>query len=726
MAVRSASFSSISRVAAAAVVLAGGVALAPTPSLGQPASTIRVMLHPLAAPRGQLPAQQQAQLEAIAGTSLTLKGTTRTGALELALTEPRDAASVSAIVKRMREQRSVLWAEPVRARAAVEKMRPKISSNELGRKLLVRLAEGVAPDWSVLAPRFSAMLGVTVVAQRQIGNVWVLALDQAQTPEQLTALAESLQQDSAVQYADPVLRKHPFAGPVPDDPRFPEQWGLTDSVSGIDAETAWGLGSTLAPVTVAIVDTGILPHPDLEGRLLPGFDFISDAENARDGDGRDSNPRDEGNWTVGGDCGGAPTEDSFWHGTFIAGQIAANRNNGVGIAGIASNARIVPVRVLGKCGGTDEDVFEGLLWASGAPIDGVPANANPARIINMSLGGAGGCTQAIQEAIDQAMAQGAIVVVAAGNAAADASFFSPANCSGVITVGAHNRAGQRAFYSNFGARIDLSAPAGDGGLDDSTLSTGNDGTTVPANPDYVSGIGTSFAAPVVSGIASLVLAKNSLLTPGRVLSLLQGSSRNFPQGSTCGVGDVCGAGLVDAGVAFASTSPSSDAAPPGTVPVIEYYRSDLDQFFMTADASEAAFVDTFLGAIYQRTGNLFFAWNDPAIAPPNAVPVCRFFGTGNHLVDSHFFTPLASECQYVLANASATWRFETGQAFWTVLADGSGSCPAGMVPVYRFSNNRADFNQRFTTDLSVRRAMLNRAWALDGYAANGVAFCSPI
>jgi serine protease len=591
---------------------------------------------------------------------------------------------------------------------------------------MVRLGEGVAPDWTALAPRFSSALGVAVTPQRQIGNVWVLELDRAQTPDQLTALAEALQQDAAVQYADPVLRKHPFAGPVPNDPRFAEQWGLNDSVSGIDAQTAWGFGSTLPPVTVAVVDTGILPHPDLEGRVLPGFDFISDAGRARDGDVRDSNPRDEGDWVDEGDCGGAPSEPSFWHGTFIAGQIAANRNNGIGIAGIASNAQIVPVRVLGKCGGTDEDVYEGVLWAAGARIDGVPPNANPAKIINMSLGGFGGCTQAIQEAIDEAMAQGAIVVAAAGNFAMDVSFFNPANCSGVITVGAHNRAGLRAAYSNFGTRIDLSAPSGDGGLDDSTLSTGNDGTTVPGNPDYVSGVGTSFAAPVISGIAALMLAKNSVLTPGRVLSLVQGSSRNFPPGSTCGVGNVCGSGLVDAGVAFASTPPSTDSAPAGTVPVIEYYHSALDQYFMTADANEAAIIDTYLGAFYQRTGNVFFAWNDPALAPVGAVPVCRFFGRSNELAGSHFFTAIASECQFVAANAPATWQLETGAAFWTLLADGNGTCPAGMVPVYRFSNNRAAFNQRFTADLSARRAMLNRAWALDGYAANGVAFCSAI
>jgi len=709
-----------------ATLLAAALLCAAVPTLAQSGGSLRLMLHPGAAPRGQLSADRQAQLEAIAGTALTLTATTRTGALELDFAEPRDEASVTAIIKRLREDRDVLWAEPVRPRADVEKIRPKSSSRERVQKLMVRLADGVAPDWDALAPRFSAALGVPLAPDRQIGNVWVLTLAQAQTPERLTALAETLQQDPIVQYADPVLRKHALAEAVSNDPLFDQQWGLSDLVSGINVSNAWAIGSGLPGITVAVVDTGILPHPDLAGRILPGFDFVSDAENARDGNGRDSDPRDEGDWKADGDCGGFPSEDSFWHGTFIAGQIAANTNNGIGIAGIASNASIVPVRVLGKCGGTDEDVFEGMLWAAGVEIAGVAPNANPAKVINLSLGGFGNCTQAIQEAIDGAMAQGAVVVAAAGNDAADVAAFSPANCSGVITVGAHNRAGERTFYSNFGRRIDLSAPSGDGGLDDSTLSTANDGKTVPGNPSFDSGIGTSFAAPLVSGVASLMLSKNALLTPGRLLSVLQGSAREFAQGSPCRTGDLCGIGLLDAGVAVASTPPSADAAPPGTVVVVEYYRSDLDHYFITADANEIAFIDTDPAALNKRTGNVFFAWNDPALAPPDAVPVCRFRGSYAQLIDSLFFSPIAAECQYVLTYASAAWTLENPAAFWVVLADANGNCRAGMVPVYRFSNNRHDYNQRFTTDLSVRRAMINRAWTLDGYAPNGAAFCSPV
>jgi hypothetical protein len=293
-------------------------------------------------------------------------------------------------------------------------------------------------------------------------------------------------------------------------------------------------------------------------------------------------------------------------------------------------------------------------------------------------------------------------------------------------VGAHNRAGERAFYSNFGTRVDLSAPSGDGGSDDSTVSTGNDGTTVPGNASYVTGIGTSFAAPVVSAVSALMIGKNALLTPGHVLSLLQASTRGFAPTSPCRTGTLCGAGLVDAGVSIQSTPPSTDQAPLGTVPVIEYYRDDLDHYFYTANAGEAGFIDNNPAANNKRTGNIFFAWNDPALAPIDAVPVCRFFGSVARLINSVFLTPSAAECQYVATYATASWTLQDPAAFWVVLSDSDGNCRTGTSPVYRFSNQRRDFNQRLTTDLSVRRAMINRAWALDGYTSNGVAFCTPI
>ena len=228
---------------------------------------------------------------------------------------------------------------------------------------------------------------------------------------------------------------------------------------------------------------------------------------------RDNDPTDSGDWVEDGACGGFPAHPSSWHGTFVTGVMAGDVNNALGMSGIDLFAQIVPVRVLGECGGTDEDVFEGMLWASGVPIAGVPPNPFPAKVINMSLGGAGSCPNAVQDAIDDALAQGSVVVVAAGNESSDVSNFAPSGCSGVITVAATNRFGDIAFYSNFGRRVDIAAPGGD--FDDGgVLSLSNDGQTVAGTDAYAIAIGTSAAAPQVSGVVSMMLARDPTLTAG--------------------------------------------------------------------------------------------------------------------------------------------------------------------------------------------------------------------
>ncbi len=282
---------------------------------------------------------------------------------------------------------------------------------------------------------------------------------------ELEAIARKFETDPGVRYADPVRRA--IAYRVPNDPLYSQQWALEN----MSASTAWDAGTGSSSVTVAVVDTGMLDHPDLAGRVLPGHDFIVDVDSARDGDARDGNPRDEGDWTDDGDCSGFGAQPSFFHGLFIAGQIAANANNDLGIAGLDWAAKILPVRVLGKCGGTFDDIAAGIAWSAGFAVDGAPTNPHPARVINLSLGGFGSCPAAVQEVIDDALAQGTVVVAAAGNESDDASFFSPANCSGVITVGALGRTGERSSYSNFGRRVDISAPGGDVDVDGQILST---------------------------------------------------------------------------------------------------------------------------------------------------------------------------------------------------------------------------------------------------------------
>ena len=706
-------------LAAASLCLAAIAAPADAGSV----SGLRVMLHPSAAPRGTLPESMRTKLERLTGAALAVSASTRTGALDLALPAPVDEADAMRFSKALREDRAVLWAQPIRPPAALAKAaRADARFNTPGRQLMVRLADGVAEDWSVLSPRFSERVGMPVAARRKVGNVWLLDVAIARAPGELAALAESLQQDPAVMYADPVRRR--VAQVTPNDPMFAVQWSLHDPVAGVNAPPAWDVQRGSAGITVAVIDTGILPHPDLDGRVLPGYDFVSDADRARDGDGRDANPRDEGDWAGDGECGeGHPGFDSFFHGLFVSGLIAANPDNGIGIAGMDWASRILPVRSLAKCGGTDADVFEGMLWASGAPIWGVPPNPNPARVINMSLGGEGPCPSAVQEAIDDALAQGAVVVVSAGNAAGDAEHYSPASCGGVVTVGATTNTGDRAGYSNYGRRVDLSAPGGDGGDDASLiLSTHAQGTTTPGAPDYAIAAGTSFSAPLVSGTVSLMLARNPLLTPGRVLSILQGTSREFPLGTQCRAGAVCGAGLLDAGVAVASTPPATEAVPPNAVPVIEYYRADSDHYFITADPNEVAFIDVHLRGVWERTGTVFYAYPAPFLAPPGVQPVCRFHAGG--IIDSHFFTASAAECQFVLARWPGTWRLESSAAFWIEVPDADGACREGTIPIHRFFNNRQDANHRHTPDRSERRAMINRGWVPEG--ANGVAFCSPI
>ena len=694
------------------------------PVAGAQGAGLRVMLHPDAASRGQLPPEGLTRLETLAGTPLTLSGVTRTGALDFTVDGARDAQTVAALAARLRRDRTVLWAEPKRPEPSLRRAQ-KSSGGTPGRQLMVRLADGVAPDWPALLPRFAERIGAAVSVDRSIGEVWVLELAQSRPAEHLAAMAASLQDDPLVRYADPVLRRYTRA--MPRDPLFRYQWALTDPLAGINAAAAWNLTQGAAGMAIAVIDTGIVAHPDLAGRILAGYDFISDPASARDGNTRDPNPADEGDWYADGACGGAEGRDSSWHGTFIAGQLGANANDGRGVVGLNWRASILPVRTLGECGGSDVDVFEGMLWASGVPVAGVPANPNPAKVINMSLGGAGACAQAIQEAVDDALAQGAVVVVAAGNEAGDALDYAPANCSGVITVAAHNAAGERAYYSNYGRRIDLSAPAGDGeSADDAILSTSNTGTTTPGDATYRYGVGTSFATPFVAGTASLMLARNPLLTPGRVLDILQGSAREFPLGSTCRSAGLCGAGMLDAGAAVASTPPAALNPPPGAVPVIEYYHAALDHYFVTAAPAEIAALDAAVDGPFERTGYFFYAYPNATAAPANARPVCRFYADASVLIDSHFFSADAAECQFVRDRWPGVWQLEQSDAFYVLLPDATGRCAADTLPVFRFFNNRRDANQRHTADLSVRRAMVNRGWVADGNGAAAVAFCTPI
>ncbi|GAA2176302.1 hypothetical protein GCM10009784_22220 [Arthrobacter parietis] len=348
-----------------------------------------------------------------------------------------------------------------------------------------------------------------------------------------------LEAEPAVEYVEPDTMMFALA-PTPNDLYYGYQWDLTSEPYGLDIQPAWDT-STGSGVVVAVIDSGAVPHEDLDANMLPGYDMIVSSAIARDGNGRDANPRDEGTYGDGIDC---EVGQSSWHGAHVAGTIAAVTGNGKGVAGVAPNAKVLPIRALGLCGGGyTSDIVDGITWASGGTVAGVPANMNPARVINLSLGGDGFCTNSYQTAIDAAVARGSVIVAAAGNESDDASLYSPASCNNVISVGATGRDGLGAPYSNFGDSVDLSAPGGKviSGGDGLILSTVNPGTQGPAAGSTYSFMqGTSMAAPHVAGVAALMLSANPSLTSAKVEELLKGTVGAFagPQLNPYGSGIV--------------------------------------------------------------------------------------------------------------------------------------------------------------------------------------------
>ena len=327
-------------------------------------------------------------------------------------------------------------------------------------------------------------------------------------------------------------------------------WGLTGTF-GINVNGAWSKTQGSSRVVVAVLDTGITTHTDL-GSQVAGYDMIADPSVANDGDGRDANPSDPGDWvsaadssgaTFGGNLAGCGISNSSWHGTHVAGTINA-AINGVGSVGIAPKVLVQPVRVLGKCGGYMSDIALGIMWAAGAAVPGLPVNATPANVITLSLGGGGACSATEQSAIDYAIGRGVTVTIAAGNEDSPASSSSPGNCNGVITVAATDSAGKRAWFSNYGPLVEIAAP-GVG-----IYSTMNSGTTVPAGQTYVSWSGTSMATPHVAGVVALMLSRDKSLTPAQVLQRIQSTATAFG-GTVCDADTTktCGAGIINAGSA---------------------------------------------------------------------------------------------------------------------------------------------------------------------------------
>jgi serine protease len=467
--------------------------------------------------------------------------------------------------------------------------------------------------------------------------------------ESSEATLAQLNADPAIEYA--ALDRRRYLHAVPDDLLYAQQWYLqatSAAPSAIDAERAWDITTGSADVVVAFLDTGVLyDHPDLQsaevaGRLLPGYDFISSAATANDGDGRDADATDAGDWVTAVDrqaagFAGCEQTGSSWHGTRVAGIIGARSNNSNGIAGATWQPWLLPVRVIGKCGGFDSDILAAMLWAAGIHVDGVPDNPYPAKVLNVSFGAEGSCSPAYEDVIEDVVARGAVVVVSAGNEGGGVA--SPANCAGVAAVAGLRHAGTKVGYSSLGPQIALSAPAGNcvnttGACLFSIITATNAGATTPTIHSYTDqldyNVGTSFTAPIVTGIAALMASVNGNLDSARLIERLQeGATSPFPvsadsrvpqchiplgrgdiQSSECNcTTDTCGAGMANAAGAVeaalrpvAEVTVSGEFTPGGAVTLSG----------LTSMAAAGRSVVAYEWSLQCGSGNL--ATTDPAVA----------------------------------------------------------------------------------------------------------------
>src|SRR5271165_4158363 len=466
------------------------------------------------------------------------------------------------------------------------------------------------------AAGLAARAGLTMAKSRQVTpSMHVLYLQKTIYGADVNAALKKLRADPAVLFADVDQRRYAHSIP-PDDPLFVPtaaasgQWYMqtpsansimlgsppvaTMDLAATDAVSAWAITTGSSGTVIADVDTGVrFDHPDLlraglGGRLLPGYDFVDQDYNpntgaalgtfliANDGDGWDPDPSDPGDWINAADqtnkllfpVATCPVQDSSWHGTRVVGILGALTNNGVGIAGMTWNPYILPVRSLSKCGGYDSDIIAGIQWAAGLTVTGVPDNPYPADIINLSLGGSGSCTSDYQTVINTLNTMGVLVVASAGNETGPVDV--PGNCTGVLAVVGLRNVGTKVGYSSMGPEAGIAAPAGNcvnssGPCLRSIDTTTNAGLTTPTTNGYTdetnANLGTSFSAPIVSGIAALMRAVNANLTPPQLIARSQSSATAFPANTgnlpvcpntdpssgqcSCVTGQ-CGAGMINA------------------------------------------------------------------------------------------------------------------------------------------------------------------------------------
>ena len=485
--------------------------------------------------------------------------------------------------------------------------------------LAVQVIEAQTSEGDVRS--LSLRTGVALSASRQISpSTHVVFLPSMLYGAELAATLQQLRADPSVEFAEADQRRYAHA--VPNDPLFiptpgaSGQWYMmtpstatpTSDAAATDAISAWSITTGSTGTVIADVDTGVrFDHPDLgragfgQGRLLPGYDFVEGDLNrsnsaqlgtfliANDGDGWDPDPSDPGDWLSSTDlmnslfppstCGdpnstpvGGPVNSS-WHGTRVVGVLGAITNNEVGIAGMTWAPFVLPVRALGKCGGYDSDIMAGMRWAAGLTVTNVDGSAvvnnpYPADIINLSLGGSGTCPSSYQSVINTLTGMGVLIVVSAGNESGPVD--APGNCTGVLAVAGLRNIGTKVGYSSLGPEVGISAPAGNC-VDTTGASclrsidtTTNSGTTTPSANTYTNqtnpNLGTSFSAPLVSGVAALMRAVNANLTPAQLITRIKASASPFPQPAGTPVcssttsssvecactTSLCGAGMVNA------------------------------------------------------------------------------------------------------------------------------------------------------------------------------------
>jgi serine protease len=483
--------------------------------------------------------------------------------------------------------------------------------------------------------------GLTLEAGHAIESRTQVVKARGMNSEQLAA---RLAADPQVEYAVPDYRRRALR--VPNDPLYAPspvpvngpavgQWYLKppaaarlssgeEPIASINAQDAWTITTGSPSVIVAVVDTGVRPdHPDLAGKLLPGFDFVG-ADISNDGDGPDADPSDPGDWVSNADKATDLYKDcdvanSSWHGTQVSGLIGAATDNGIGMAGAGWATRILPVRVLGKCFGYDSDIVTGMRWAAGLSVPGVPLNPNKASVVNLSLGGEGSCTATYTSAINELKTAGVVVVAAAGNTTGRA-VNNPANCTGVIGVAAIRHVGTKVGFSDLGPQIAIAAPGGNcvnTGASDPCLfpllTTVNAGSTTPGTNTFSDAfrisVGTSFSAPLVSATAALMLAANPALTPAQIKQIMMDTARVFPFRGAANDADsggviqqchapngtdqlqcycttaTCGAGMLDASRAVAA---AAFAAPRALISVSSGQTVVNQPFTLSADTSTAS------------------------------------------------------------------------------------------------------------------------------------------